>query len=204
MNIYEKIQQVANEVRSLAKDMTVGSGNYGYKAVSDTSVTLAVKKAEKNAGIVSIPIKQDLVSNEILKTLDGSKEKITYHAIIKMTTRIVNLEQPSEFVDIESFGQGLDSGDKGLGKASTYARKYALLNAYKIATGEDPDALKSNETYSAKTISEKRTILTNFLLSNNAHLQNVLSNFNLGSIDDLSEKEVNTTYAAYQKKGILQ
>ncbi len=64
---------------------------------------------------------------------------INYVDIVKMTLRIVNLENPQEYVDIESFGRGLDTGDKGFGKASTYARKYALLNAYKIATGEDPD-----------------------------------------------------------------
>lgn len=73
------------------------------------------------------------------------KEKVVFVDTIKMTTRFINLENTTDFIDVVSFGKGIDSGDKGLGKASTYARKYALLNAYKIATGEDPDAERSRE-----------------------------------------------------------
>lgn len=72
-----------------------------------------------------------------------------------MTVRIINLDKPEEYIEVESFGRGLDSGDKGFGKASTYARKYALLNAYKIATGEDPDDVKSKEMLAMKTLDEK-------------------------------------------------
>ena len=35
--------------------------------------------------------------------------------------------------------------DKAPGKAMTYADKYALLKAYKIQTGDDPDAYPSGE-----------------------------------------------------------
>ena len=69
MNIYEKIQAVSNEVRSVEKDMTVGKGNYAYKAVSDLAVTLAIKDAETKYRLVSIPIRQELVNSEILRVL---------------------------------------------------------------------------------------------------------------------------------------
>ena len=147
MNIYEKIQAVSLDVKNISKNMTVGSGAYSYKAVSDLDVTLAVKEAEATHGIVSIPIKQELIKSEVYRSIkkesyngrDTEKETYTYVDDIKMTVRIINLENPDEFIDIETYGKGIDTGDKGFGKASTYARKYALLNAYKIATGEDPD-----------------------------------------------------------------
>ena len=72
--------------------------------------------------------------------------------------RIVDIDKPSDYIDIESFGRGLDPGDKGFGKASTYARKYALLNAYKIATGEDPDKDKSKEMQPIKLDEAKNKI----------------------------------------------
>ena len=144
--MYQKIQAVSNEIKNIEKNMTVGKGNYAYKAVQDIDVTLEVKTAETKYGLVSIPIKQELVKSEVIEVVkDGGGKSIQYMDIVKMTLRIINLEKTDEFVDVESFGRGLDPGDKGFGKASTYARKYALLNAYKIATGEDPDENKSKE-----------------------------------------------------------
>jgi hypothetical protein len=162
MNIYEKIQAVANEVRNIEKDLTVGSGSYAYKAVGDQAVTLAVKDAEKEYKLVSIPVSVDIINSEVIKTLDGNREKLTYHDLIRMTVEFVDLEKPESKVTVTSIGRGVDSGDKGPGKAMTYARKYALLNAYKIATGEDPDAEKSKVTHAAKAIDERRVKVVNY------------------------------------------
>lgn len=46
-NLYEKIQLVSNEIKNIEKNMTVGKGNYAYKAVQDIDVTLEVKQAER-------------------------------------------------------------------------------------------------------------------------------------------------------------
>ena len=32
-NLYQKIQLVSNEIKNIEKNMTVGKGNYAYKAV---------------------------------------------------------------------------------------------------------------------------------------------------------------------------
>ena len=202
-NLFEKIQLVSNEVRNITKDMTVGSGNYAYKAVSDIDVTLAVKDAETKYKLVSIPIKQELINSEILKVLDGAKEKITYVDTIKLTIKIIDLEDISSFIEIESFGKGIDSGDKGFGKASTYARKYALLNAYKIATGEDPDNEKSKQQEQKKTTSDKRIAVVNYLEKNISLLQEVLKYFNIGSLDDMTEANINAIYKTYSDKKLI-
>jgi len=203
LNLFEKIQAVSNEVRNITKDMTVGSGSYSYKAVSDIDVTLSVKDAETKFKIVSIPIKQELVNSEILKVLDGQKEKITFVDTIKLTLKIVDLEDISSFIEIESFGKGIDNGDKGFGKASTYARKYALLNAYKIATGEDPDADKNKNLEQKKTVSEKRIVVINYLEKNITLLQEVLKYFNIGTLEDMTEANVNAIYKTYSDKKLI-
>jgi hypothetical protein len=148
MNLYEKIQAVSQEVMNIEKNMTVGSGNYSYKAVEDRQVTLAVKRSEAKHKIVSIPVMQEVVKSEVYEdektdTYNGkttTKVSRSFAVDIKMTVKIIDLEKPDDFIEIVSFGKGIDTQDKAYGKASTYARKYALLNAYKIATGEDPDA----------------------------------------------------------------
>lgn len=202
-NLFEKIQLVSNEVKNIEKNMTVGKGNYAYKAVSDLDVVLAVKEAETKYKIISIPIKQEIIKSEIVKSQkESGGETINYVDIVKMTVRIVDIEKPSDFIEIESFGRGLDTSDKGFGKASTYARKYALLNAYKIATGEDPDKDKS-EKQTAVSEDVKKDAVTNYMMTDNNYLQNILSYFNVGTLDDLSKKEIDTIYSNLQKKGKL-
>jgi len=201
-NLYQKIQAVSNEVRNITKDMTVGTGNYSYKAVSDLDVTLAVKDAEKKYKIVSIPVKQELLNSEVIRIQKKNNEEgLTYVDTIKMTVRIIDLEDTSQFIEVESFGKGIDTGDKGFGKASTYARKYALLNAYKIATGEDPDAEKSKETTTAVTPSQRRIKVENYLNKNVKVLQSTLSHFNIGTIGDATEKQITAMYDTLTAKG---
>ena len=203
VSIFEKIQRVSMEVMNLEKDMQIGKGNYAYKAVSDTQVTLAVKRAEEKHGINSVPVKQELVSSEVLKKLnkDGS-ESFVFVDNVKLTLRIFDLES-GESIEIESFGKGIDSGDKGFGKASTYARKYALLNAYKITTGEDPDANKSEEHKQPKTISEKRKAVVDFLNLDTERLNRATEHFGVAKVDDLTDDNINIMYTSYKAKKLI-
>lgn len=202
-NIFQKIQSVANEIKNIEKKLVVGEGKNAYNAVGDQDVTLSVKEAESKHGIVSVPFKQELVKSEILRVANKGIETIKYVDIVKMTTRIYNIDNPSEYIDIETFGRGLDSGDKGFGKASTYARKYALLNAYKISTGEDPDAEKSKEEKSETPLSEKRAIIYNLLYKNSTYYQAALKMFGRESIDELTDSEIDTLYTSAKKKGTI-
>ena len=202
LNLYQKIQAVSNEVMNIEKDMTIGSGSYSYKAVSDNTVTLAVKRAEAKFGLISIPITQELISSESIKQIKNNKESVLFVDNIKMTIRIIDLDDTKEFVDVESFGKGVDSGDKGFGKASTYARKYALLNAYKIATGEDPDAEKSKDIIPL-TLDEKRASVLSVCLKDELIKNNVLSHFGLGSVDDFSDDNIDIVYSQFKSKNLI-
>jgi hypothetical protein len=202
MNLYEKIQAVATEILSIEKDMTVGSEKYGYKAVSDFAVTKRVKEAEARHKLLSMPVKQELLHNEVIRVADKERDKLTYSFIVKMTTRLIDVEKPEDFIDVESIGHGLDSGDKGFGKASTYARKYALLNAYKIATGEDPDAEPSRQESENHKDSVKDAVYS-YLLKDNGYLQNILLHFNVGQMEDLSLQQIQTIHYNLKKKNIL-
>ena len=200
-NLYQKIQLVSNDVKNIEKNMVVGKGNYAYKAVQDIDVTLEVKEAETKYGLVSIPIKQELVKSEVIRIVkEGGGESINYVDIVKMTLRIVNLDNTSEYVDIESFGRGLDPGDKGFGKASTYARKYALLNAYKIATGEDPDESKSKDQ-TPVTVDEVKNAVIGYMMIDNNFTQNILSYFNVGNPEDMTSEQFKMAYNNLKKKG---
>ena len=80
-------------------------------------------------------------------------------AIDRLTTvdvayKIVDVES-GEFETIVSSGTGMDSQDKGIGKALTYAYKYLLLRTFAIPTGEDPDKIASEDTARVEKLKEQ-------------------------------------------------
>lgn len=148
LNIYQRMSRITNELGSVSKNLTVGYGRNSYKAVGEADVLDAVKPAEEKWGIYSYPASRRTISVDTLSTSgtktdqygnESSIEKIQFIFRIETTYRFVNIDNPAEYIDIVSFGDGIDSADKAPGKAMTYSDKYALLKAYKIQTGDDPD-----------------------------------------------------------------
>ena len=203
INLYQKIQMVSDEIKNIEKNTTVGTGSSAYKAVADIDVLLKVKQSETKYGLISIPVRQELVrSDQVMKQSRDGYQTVTFADIVKMTVRIINIDNTSEYIDVESFGRGLDSGDKGFGKASTYARKYALLNAYKIATGEDPDEQASQEM-AVSNIDEIRAAVTNYCMNNANYSSQLCQYFGCASVDEMSSEQIKQTFNSLRKKGIL-
>ena len=157
MNIYEKMAKITLEIETVGKNLEVElPGGRGYKAVGEPDVLRAVKPVEEKYGVYSYPVERQIVeSGEIVNTYKD-KEKKSLFVRIETRYRFVNVETPDEYIEIVTYGDGVDSQDKAPGKAMTYADKYALLKAYKIQTGDDPDADGSGELV-AKASTEKAT-----------------------------------------------
>ena len=147
MNIYQKLAAITADLQTVAKNLTVAAGKTSYKAVSERDIIDAVKPLEAKHGVYSYPVSRETLESERLESegYDG-KTKTTFFTRIKTIYRFVNVEDPQDFIETVSFSVGLDSGDKGDGKAMTYADKYCLMKAYKISTGDDPDQSASVDT----------------------------------------------------------
>lgn len=144
MNIYQRMSKITEELQTVAKNLTVDTGKgRGYKAVSERDIIDAVKPLEAKYGVYSYPYSRETVAAEILESESEYNGKVTkkstFYTRIKTTYRFVNIDEPSEFIDTDVYSVGIDSQDKGDGKAMTYGDKYALMKAYKISTGDDPD-----------------------------------------------------------------
>ena len=150
LNIFQRMAVISAEMSTVAKNLTVGEGRSKYKAVSERDIIDAVKPLEAKYGVYSYPssrrvLESNLLENEV--TYDGrTTKKTTFMTRIETTYRFVNVDKPEEFIEIVSFAEGIDPQDKGSGKAMTYADKYALMKAYKISTGDDPDQEASQPT----------------------------------------------------------
>lgn len=149
MNIYEKLASITAELNTVAKNLMVGEGKNSYKAVGEADVLAAVKPLEQKYKVYSYPFSRTVIDSDIIttkKTWNGQESELSKLFLrIETVYRFVNTENPDEYVDITTYGDGVDSNDKAPGKAMTYGDKYALLKAYKIITGDDPDKEASPE-----------------------------------------------------------
>ena len=150
LNIYQKLLKISTELELVKKSLDLGK----YKAVSEGDVLHAVKPLEAKYGIYSYPVEREIVDHQVIikekpTERDGFTIKNeTYFLRIKTTYRFVNVDNPSESIDMITYGDGIDTGDKAPGKASTYCDKFALLKAYKMITCNDPDQwLSEHEDY---------------------------------------------------------
>lgn len=150
MNIFEKMAAITAELQTVAKNLTVQqTKTTSYKAVSERDILDAVKPLETKHGVYSYPVSRKVLESNLLESEstynNQTTKKTTFMTRIETIYRFVNVEMPSEYIETITFAEGIDSQDKGSGKAMTYADKYALMKAYKISTGDDPDQNASEE-----------------------------------------------------------
>ncbi len=193
LNIYQRLLKITEELKTVEKNLNVPvSAKSSYKAVSERDVLDAVKPLEAKYGVYSYAYDRkiiengELVSNKKDFQTGEIKEQKQLYMRLEVTYRFVNVDNPQEYIEIKTYGDGIDTGDKATGKAMTYADKYALLKAYKISTGEDPDQEPSDELKKINT--EKATPKQISMLLDNykgEDLTKLLRGNNIEKIEDM-------------------
>lgn len=157
MNIFQRVAAITAELGTVAKNLNVSAGKGSYKAVSERDIIDAVKPLEAKYRVYSYPSNRVILESETLeteKTYNGTTNKsTTFFTRVQTEYTFVNIDDPQDRFTTIVFSEGIDPGDKGSGKAMTYADKYAVMKAYKISTGDDPDQVASTEeNYKSKKI----------------------------------------------------
>jgi hypothetical protein len=133
MNIYQRINQVMQEVAYVRKDKAVEN----YKAVSHDMVTAVTRPAFVKAGIVM----QARVTEA--KTIDTGRKSKSGNAAWRYEARFevdfINMDAPDERITFILDAHADDYGDKAPGKALSYATKGAVLKVLQLETGEDDE-----------------------------------------------------------------
>lgn len=217
MNIFEKMQKVTDEMSVVVKGLNVQvNKTSSYKAVSERDILDNVKPLETKYGIYSYPYSRKVIDSDTLvketefvnaRTDDVTTTKTnTLFMRLETIYRFVNIEKPEEYVDITTYGDGLDTGDKAPGKAMTYADKYALMKAYKISTGDDPDKDPSPESgykkaetkEEAKATPKQIELLLKIYKDDN--LSKLLEINNITKIEDITMKKASELISKNVKK----
>lgn len=169
MNLLEKLSAIQSGLDMFVKDMSIGEGKQSYKAVGSEQVLRAFR-----------PL---LIEHKLLLEPSVEDARVTVGTTSTGTTRyFTEMDMVMTWVDVESgdtrpikwYGQGVDlAGEKGCGKAQTYAEKYFIMKYFHVPTPtDDPDGdgvTKSGEkkqkgTQAAKETSEyQRKAITQML-----------------------------------------
>ena len=136
MNIYEKLLKIKESVEYLKK----AQKGQQYDFVSSSQVIAALRAKMNEEKLLLVPDVEDAKFSTIILTE------------IFISFKWINAENPEETLTIKWYGQGVDtSGEKGVGKAYTYAEKYFLLKFFNIPTDkDDPDLFEQKQKRKTK------------------------------------------------------
>ncbi len=124
----KKLLLITHRVKSIKQDKTKG---IPYKITSWNAVHDVIKKELLEEKLLIIP-------SVIEHTKEGNL------TIVKMNAKIIDTETNDSIVVGDYVGYGIDTSDKGVGKAITYAYKYLLMKLFMLEVGTDEDSEYSN------------------------------------------------------------
>lgn len=134
LSLLERLLAISTEIGVLVK----GDFNQqqGFKFVSSVDVLMPIREAMNYHGV--------LLTCNVEKTELG--EKVNKSGSVQLLCNIwyefvfINVDKPDDKIGLNWFAQGIDSAEKGPGKAATYAEKSFLLKQFHIPTpADDPD-----------------------------------------------------------------
>jgi hypothetical protein len=127
-NIAQRIAAVMGEVDYVQKEKKQGMN---YSIVSHDAVTAKVRPLLHKHGVIYYPRGIHVVQN-------GNRTEAVF------SVRFENIDDRTDYIDVETIGYGVDPQDKGPGKAISYGVKYALLKVLGLETGDDPDTVQDD------------------------------------------------------------
>ena len=133
-NIYARIRKAQDKVGTAVK--TGWNAGLKYKYVTEKDVIDAVNALMGEYGIT--------FTFTVKEILDSGNPHL-----VRMVVEygLVNIDNPNDRVTGCVIGEGSDKQDKGAYKAMTGATKYALMKAFMIPTGDEPEADDTDSAY---------------------------------------------------------
>jgi len=152
-NLASKMLLIMNEVDYIKKKGRNAFHNYNYAKETDVSAAFSKAMQKYNVFMFSSIVDRQSIQ---YKT---DKGKDSFLITVKLEMTFIDATSGESFVGT-FYGDGTDSGDKGIYKAMTGAQKYALMKTFLLETGDDPERDDYLEKISKE---EEKKELTEFL-----------------------------------------
>ena len=181
LNLREKFAEVRRRLGYVQKRGHNERHNYSYVTAADLAGSVGDILAE--LGVVVIPQLQSIST----ETPRSSSDRI---ARVVMNYRFVDARSGEELT-VRVAGEGADPGDKAPYKAMTGALKYALLQSFLLATGDDPEDERAN---SRAALGSERVItpeqvreLQGLIEETGTELERVLAYYRVAALSEMTE-----------------
>lgn len=157
---FSSIIEKVNKDKRLIPDLMKSENGNNFRAISESAILEAISPVlEENNIYYEVKVKE---SHLDIREAYGSKgKKLQFIATITIELSFYNYWQDDGYKDAlartEAVGMGIDDNDKAMGKAYTYAIKYALLKLFRLRYGDDPDFEVSKPLHTEKPKEEKES-----------------------------------------------
>lgn len=134
--IIADIIKEVHESGKLVPDLMKCENGNNFRAISEKAILDVLDPIlEKYHYFYTVEIKDSRL--EIREAYGAKGKKLQFIATV--TIRLIIGRNEFNATWIESVGMGIDDNDKAMGKAYTYAIKYALLKLFRLRYGDDSD-----------------------------------------------------------------
>lgn len=145
--LHEKILAAAKEAGYVQKSSR--NTGQGYNFAGDEAITEKFREAFIKNGLIAYPDNVEFAGIEILPR----EGKDTPNVLVHVKGNYV-ISDGEDSIYVQSLGSGIDVGDKAVYKALTGFRKYAFRNAVMMATGDDPEAARADESSTNQAVTQ--------------------------------------------------
>jgi hypothetical protein len=142
MNLIEKLFEIQKSCQYVQKN----AQGYQYKYASGTDVLAPIRAKMDELRVMLFPNVTDAKTERGEMVADGGKTKIQFFTEIRLNFVWVDVDNFADQIVVPFYAQGVDPGEKGVGKAWTYAERYFLLKFFHIPTDQDdPDRFQERQ-----------------------------------------------------------
>jgi hypothetical protein len=197
LNLRQKLAEVRRRIGYVQKRGHNERFNYSYVTAADIAGSVGDILSE--LGVVVIP-KLEEISYESA----ASRGEATRMARVVMAYTFADVDSGEEVI-AKVAGQGLDPGDKAPYKAMTGALKYALLQSFLLATGDDPEDeradARSTGTNPERLISADQVReLQSLIDETGTELERVLAYYKVASLEEMTETDYRRALEVLNRK----
>ena len=175
LNIAQRISAAMADVDYIQKEKKHGMQ---YTIVSHDAVTAKVRPILHKHGIVYYP--RDMHVNQ-----SGNRTEACFNV------RFENIDDRADYIDVATFGYGVDGQDKGPGKAMSYGVKYALLKVLGLETGDDPDTVQDERANHNPIVEDQDAIdcIPDLAKAAGVSIQTICEGYKVSAITELSQAD---------------
>jgi hypothetical protein len=184
LSLRQKLAVVRRRISYVQKRGHNERKNYNYVTAADIAGAVGDILAE--LGVVVVP-RLESISHEPSRM---ARSEVEHVAHVVMAYTFMDVDTVEE-ITVKVAGEGLDAGDKAPYKAMTGALKYALLQSFLLATGDDPEdergesraALGSERVITSEQVRELQRLIE----ETGTELERVLAYYRISALREMTE-----------------